>query len=110
MTVALLEPENAMIEGRPDRAPQAMDDLPRGVGRTDPSTLNRAHLDRARALVRVGDSDKATEVMTRLRREHAEWLQYQQAGRDVTREILESRTRMPSTEQRDLADFLGLDD
>ncbi|MEU8270858.1 helix-turn-helix domain-containing protein, partial [Sphaerisporangium sp. NPDC049002] len=38
LTVALLEPENAMIEGRPDRALQAMDDLPRGVGRTDPST------------------------------------------------------------------------
>lgn len=110
LTVALQEPENAMIEGRPDKALEAMDVLPRSVGRTNSSTLNRAELDRARALVRVGDADRATEVMTRLRREHAEWLQYQQAGRDVTREILESRTRMPSSEQRDLADFLGLDD
>ncbi|MFG3438303.1 helix-turn-helix domain-containing protein [Nonomuraea sp. NPDC047897] len=110
LTVALQEPENAMIEGRPDKALEAMDALPHDVGRTNPSTLNRAQLDRARALVRVGDADQATEVMTQLRREHAEWLQYQQAGRDVTREILESRTRMPSTEQRDLADFLNLDD
>ncbi|MEO3794643.1 hypothetical protein ABGB14_30900 [Nonomuraea sp. B10E15] len=110
LTVALLEPENAMIEGRPDKALEVMDDLPRDVGRTNASTLNRAKLDRARALVRVGDTDQATEVMTGLRRTHAEWLQYQQAGRDVTREIIESRTRMPSSEQRELADFLHLDD
>ncbi|MBN6050763.1 helix-turn-helix domain-containing protein [Nonomuraea sp. RK-328] len=110
LTVALQEPENAMIEGRPDKALEAMDALPHDVGRTNPSTLNRAQLDRARALVRVGDADQATEVMTQLRREHAGWLQYQQAGRDVTREILESRARMPSSQQRDLADFLGLDD
>ncbi|MEV4472785.1 helix-turn-helix domain-containing protein [Nonomuraea sp. NPDC049504] len=110
LTVALLEPENAMIEGRPDKALEAMNDLPRDVGHTNASTLNRAKLDRARALVRVGDTDQATEVMTGLRRMHPEWLQYQQAGRDVAREIIESRTRMPSNEQRELADFLGIDD
>jgi transcriptional regulator with XRE-family HTH domain len=110
VTVALLEPENAMIEGRPDRALEAMDNLPRGVGRTNSSTLNRAQLDKAKALVRVGNTDQATDVLTGLRHQHPEWLRYQQTARDITAEILESRTRMPSTQQRDLAAFLDLDD
>lgn len=109
LTAALLRPENAMIEGRPDRALAAMDNLPRGVGRTNPSTINRAKLDKARALVRTGNADAATDIMTELRRRHPEWLRYQQAARDVTTEILESRTRMPTSEQRDLADFLNLE-
>ncbi|GAA0934188.1 helix-turn-helix transcriptional regulator [Nonomuraea longicatena] len=110
LTAALQEPENAMIEGRPDKALEAMDALPRDVGRTDSSTYNRARLDRARALVRVGNTEKATEVMTQLRRQHGEWLQYQQSARDVTEEIVQSRTRSLSTDQRELVDFLDLDE
>lgn len=99
-----------MIEGRPDKVLEEMERLPRHAGRTNPSTWNRAQLDKARALVKVGDSDEATRLMTELRFKRPSWLRYQQVARDVTSEILASRTRMPSVQQRDLADFLKLDD
>lgn len=108
LTAGLLRPENAMIEGHPDQALAAMDNLPRDVGATDPSTWHRARIERARALVRVGDTDKATNVLVKLRHQHPEWFAYQQSARDVTTEILRSRSRMPSEEQRALADFLHL--
>ncbi|GLV52526.1 hypothetical protein TBS_30900 [Thermobispora bispora] len=108
VTVALLHPENAMIEGRPDLALQALTRIPKGAGRTNPSSWNRASLERARALVRVGDLDKATEVLTRLRRQHGQWLRYQQAARDVTTELVQAHTRPLTPAQRDLVDFLNL--
>ncbi|WP_433426410.1 helix-turn-helix domain-containing protein (plasmid) [Microtetraspora malaysiensis] len=110
LSAALQRPENAMIEGRPDVALEAMANLPRGVGRTNSSTRNRARLDEARALIRMGDADKATDVMAGLRHTAPEWLRYQQAARDVTSEIVESRTRTLSNEQRNLVDFLDVED
>jgi transcriptional regulator with XRE-family HTH domain len=110
LSTALQRPQNAMIVGRPDQTLAAMEHLPQGVGRTNPSGWNRARLDKARAHVQVGDSDKATEVLARIRRTDPEWLKYQQAARDVMDEIVRSKTRKLSSDQRSLVDFLDLED
>jgi hypothetical protein len=63
----------------------------------------------ARAKLRTGDPEKATEIMQTIRAEHPSWLRYQQYGRDITRELLGSRPRMPSQAMLDLADFMGIE-
>lgn len=102
-------PEIELLAGRPDTALQLADRIPRDVGRASTSTWSRHWLDVARASVGVGDPDRATEIMTRLRKKHPEWLRYQQSARDVTREILATRPRMPAEEQRALADFMNVE-
>ncbi|TYB44203.1 helix-turn-helix domain-containing protein [Actinomadura chibensis] len=101
--------EVEMLDDRPDKVIQLADELPRGVGRTDTSSWDRHRLDIARARLRLGDADKATNIMTGLRQTHPEWLRYQQYGRDITREIIEARPRMPSRAMLDLADFMGVE-
>lgn len=101
--------EIEMLDDHPDRAVQIARELPRDVGPVDTSTWDRHRLDMARAQVRLGEADKATAIMTELRQTHPEWLRYQQYGRDITREIVESRSRMPSKEMLGLADFMGVD-
>lgn len=105
----LLLAEVEMLDDRPDKVLEIADDLPRGVGKVAASTWDRHRLDLARAQLRTGDPEKATDIMEQLRRSHPEWLKYQQYGRDITREILASRTRMPSERMRGLADFMGVD-
>lgn len=101
--------EIEMLDDHPDKAVQIARELPRDVGPVDTSTWDRHRLDMARAQVRLGEADKATAIMTELRQTHPEWLRYQQYGRDITREIVESRARMPSKEMLGLADFMGVE-
>lgn len=101
--------EVEMLDNRPDRAVELAGEMPRGVGRVDTSSWDRHRLDMAKARLRLGEADKATDIMEHLRRTHPEWLRYQQYGRDICREILESRSRMPSERMRGLADFMGVE-
>ncbi|WP_131739351.1 helix-turn-helix domain-containing protein [Actinomadura roseirufa] len=105
----LIMAEIEVLDNHPDKALRIAKELPRGVGTIKTSTWNRHRLDVARARVRTGDASKATDIMTGLRVRHGEWLRYQQYGRDITREILGSRPRMPSREMLDLADFMGVE-
>lgn len=109
LTPALMGPEIELLAGHPDRALELARDVPRDVGEGNTSGWDRHRLDVARAKVQTGDAEKATEIMDRIRTEHPSWLRYQQYGRDICREILESRSRMPSEEMRNLADFLGVE-
>ncbi|MEU4703331.1 helix-turn-helix domain-containing protein [Nonomuraea dietziae] len=110
LTAALVRTENAMVAGDPGRAVALYETLPRGVGKTDSSTWNRALLDSARAHTRIGEVGRATEIMTKLRLIAPEWLRYQQLGRDATREIVSTVKRKLNSEQKALVDFFNLTD
>jgi hypothetical protein len=71
-----------MPADNPDRALQLAQQVPRTVGRTNASTWNRHRLDLANAHISLGNADKATEILTSLRKAHPGWLRYQQYGRD----------------------------
>ncbi|RJL31746.1 helix-turn-helix domain-containing protein [Bailinhaonella thermotolerans] len=106
ISVALMRAETEMIAGEPGRALEVMANLPRGIGRPSTSTWNRGQLEKAQALVDVGDADQATEVLASLKAKAPEWLRYQQRARDIADDILRARTRLPTAEQREIADFL----
>lgn len=106
LTAAVMGPEVELIGGRPDRALQLARQLPYGVGRT-PSDMPRHKLDCALALTLTGEADQATEVLLKLKRRAPEWLRHQRFARDVVREIVSSRRRRISKQQRALVNFLG---
>jgi len=108
VSVGLMRAEVAMVSGEPAQALAALDGIDPAAGRPHSSTWNRGQIERARALVDVGDADQATEVLQELKAKSPEWLRYQQRARDVAERILRARTRMPSAQQREIADFLGV--
>lgn len=108
LTVALKGPEHELVMGAPDQALALAEQLPVGVGRTMPSDWHRHLLDRAHAHLQLGDTDRATEILTRLRVQAPVWLRYQQTAREITEDLLAAAKRMPSEQQRDLADFLAV--
>jgi transcriptional regulator with XRE-family HTH domain len=109
LTTALQMPEIEEMDNRPNKVLELAQQLPLGVGQTNPSTWNRHRLTLARAHVRLGNSDKAAEIISSIRRECPGWLRYQQHARDTTREILAASKRMPSEEVRLLADFMNIE-
>jgi transcriptional regulator with XRE-family HTH domain len=108
VSVALMRVEVEMISGEPAQALDAFNNISPASGRPSSSTWNRGRIEQARALVDIGDADGATEVLQALKARSPEWLRYQQRARDVAGDILRARTRIPSAEQRGLADFLGV--
>lgn len=108
VSVDLMRAEVAMVSDEPAQALAVMEGIDPAAGRPYNSTWNRGQLERARALVDVGDADQATEVLQELKAKSPEWLRYQQRARDVAERILRARTRMPSAQQREVADFLGV--
>jgi transcriptional regulator with XRE-family HTH domain len=109
LTTELHRAEIELLDDKPDQALNIARDLPRGVGSVHASTWDRHRLDRARAQTRTGNAEGATQTMHEIRRDHPAWLRYQQYGRDITREILRSRPRMPSEEMLSLADFMEVE-
>lgn len=100
--------EVAMLDDRPDEALQLTEAIPRGVGKRNPSGYDRHRLDVAAAHVRAGNVEKAEDILTEIRLNRPGWLRYQQRGRDVVRELLDARPRMPSERTRALVDFMGV--
>ncbi|WP_030163422.1 helix-turn-helix domain-containing protein [Spirillospora albida] len=109
VTTALHLAEIEVLDNQPEKAIAEAAAVPKGAGRVNTSTWDRHRLDMARARLRLGDADKATDIMTQLRLTHPQWLRYQQYGRDITRELLEARKRMPSRDVLDLADFMNVE-
>lgn len=105
--VALKGPQNALVAGQPDRTLRLSRDLS-GDG-LKPTVWHRHLLDVALAHVRTGDADRATGILSGLRHSSPLWLRYQQPARDITREILAARPRMPTEEQRALAAFMNVE-
>lgn len=106
VNVAMNAMQNELVTGHPDRALELSDTLPRDGGGVTLNTRQRHALDKAKAHVMMGRSDKATDILGELRRSAPNWLRYQQAARDIAEDILGKAKRMPSQEQRELANFL----
>ncbi|WP_242892357.1 helix-turn-helix domain-containing protein [Actinomadura litoris] len=109
LTPTLMGPEIELLDDRPDRALELARNVPRDVGAGNTSGWDRHRLDVARAHVRLGNADKATDLMNTIRREHPSWLRYQQYGRDITREILSTRPRTLSEDMLHLGEFMGVE-
>ena len=107
-TVSLKSIEAELILGHPDRALELSQQIPDDASTRLKTGVNRHHIDRAKAYVQTGDSEAAFGVLSMLRKKSPEWLRYQQAAREVTEDILAAPKRMPSRQQRELADFLGI--
>lgn len=107
-TVDLKAIEAELILGDPERALALSQLIPDDVGSRLRTGVNRHGLDKAKAHVQTGDPASALEVLQMLRRRAPEWLRYQQAAREITEDILGTRKRMPSREQREMAEFLGM--
>ncbi|SDG68113.1 hypothetical protein SAMN05421505_106240 [Sinosporangium album] len=108
-TVALKAVENHLVSGAPDKALALASTLSRTEDLTD-EEWNRHLLDRARAHVQTGNAEEATEVLVELRRRSPQWLRYQQLGRDTLRDVLATRARKLTEQQRALADHMGIMD
>ncbi|MCG5220251.1 helix-turn-helix domain-containing protein [Streptosporangium sp. KLBMP 9127] len=108
VSVALMRVEVEMVSGEPARALDAFNNISPAAGRPNSSTWNRGQIERSRALLNLGDADSATEVLQALKAKSPGWLRYQQRAKDTAEDILKARTRVPSGEQRELADFLGV--
>lgn len=101
--------ETEMTGHQPGKALELAKRAPRRAGKVNASTLNRHRLTLADARLQAGEPDKAEAILTRLRREHPEWLRYQQYGRDVVRKLLGTRSRTLTGEQRQLAEFMNVE-
>ncbi|MGA4995861.1 helix-turn-helix domain-containing protein [Nonomuraea bangladeshensis] len=106
VSVALMRAEVATVSGEPGQALEAMANITPDAGRPHASTWNRGQVEKARALVEIGHIDEATTLLQRLKAQAPEWLRFQQRARDTAEAILAARTRVPSAEQRELANFL----
>lgn len=100
--------QNELISDRPDRALEMVEQIRPHQGQATPNTQQRHMLDRASAHLRMRDADRATQILAGLKTGAPAWFRQQQAARDVTTELLSQAKRMPSAEQREIADFLGV--
>jgi transcriptional regulator with XRE-family HTH domain len=105
LTVRMKEAENALVGGDPGRALELSAGLNRGDDMTD-EEWGRHLLDVARAHSQTNNPDRAVEILLDLRSRNPHWLRYQQMARDTLRDIVDSRSRALTDDQRSLVDHL----
>jgi transcriptional regulator with XRE-family HTH domain len=111
LTVDLKAIENEIVTGRPDAALMMSERLPRGVGRAGSNDWNRHRLDVARAHSMKRRGDETTRMLSALKAEAPEWLRHQRLAVDAFRDgVLRTRKRTLTAEQRELAEFLDIED
>lgn len=100
--------QNELVADRPDVALSMVDEIrPRQTQATQ-NTQQRYHLDQAAAHLKLRNVDRTTDIMMGLKAKAPTWFSQQQAARDITEDLLDQAKRMPSSEQREIAEFLGV--
>ncbi len=106
-TVAMKAVENAMIQGRPDKALVLADTI-HTPGRPTSNNRNRFLLDKAAARLELRQYSEATAILLGIMRDAPEWLKLQRYATDLTRTIIDKRSRALPEELVVLADLMGL--
>lgn len=106
-TVAMKSVENAMIEDRPDKA-LALADTIHNPGRPTSNNRNRFLLDKVAAKIELRQYAGATEILLSIMRDAPEWLKLQRYAADLTRTLVDKRSRALPPELVELADLMGL--
>lgn len=100
--------QNELIADRPDRALEMVEEIRPRQGQTTANTQQRYALDQAAAHLRLRNVERTTEIMLGLKSRAPSWFRQQQAARDIAEDLLEQAKRMPSSGQREVAEFLGV--
>ncbi|MEU3020067.1 helix-turn-helix transcriptional regulator [Nocardiopsis sp. NPDC007018] len=100
--------QNELVSGRPDVALSMVDEIRPRQGQATENTQQRYALDQASAHLRLRNVERTTEIMMGLKSKAPTWFRQQQAARDITEDLLEQAKRMPSSEHREIAEFLGV--
>jgi transcriptional regulator with XRE-family HTH domain len=109
LTVTLKAIENEMVADRSSRVLEMSSALPDAIGRPTSDNWNRHRLDVARAHANLRHGDEATRILTALRRQAPEWLAHQRLAVATLRDVLATRKRTLTADQRELAGFFALD-
>lgn len=104
--IELMRVESAVIAGRPDRALDLAQDVPRSPQVT-PSSRQRHCLDVAWSYVETGRPADATAVLMQLRDTAPAWLRQQRYAREIVQTIAEGRRRAMTAELAELTSLLG---
>lgn len=100
--------QNELVGDRPDVALSMVDEIRPRQGQATENTQQRYALDQASAHLKLRNVERTTEIMMGLKGRAPTWFSQQQAARDITEDLLEQAKRMPSSEQREIAEFLGV--
>ncbi|WP_308251283.1 helix-turn-helix transcriptional regulator [Streptomonospora nanhaiensis] len=109
LTVDLKAIENEAVADRPDRVLAMSTRLPQGVGRATSDNWNRHRLDVAAAHARLRHGDEATRLLVEMRRQAPEWLRHQRLAAAAFTDVVRTRKRSLTADQRDLAEFLSVE-
>ena len=104
-TVTMKSVENAMIEGRPDKA-LALADTIHDPGRPTSNNRNRFLLDKAAARLELRQYAEATAILVAIMRDAPEWLKLQRYAADLTKQLIDKRARALPPELVQLADLM----
>lgn len=102
--------QNELVSDRPDVALGMVEEIRPSSGKATQNTQQRYALDQAAAHLKLRQVERTTEIMLGLKGQAPTWFRQQQAARDITEDLLGYAKRMPSSEQREIADFLGVTD
>lgn len=100
--------QNLLVADQPDRALDMVEEIRPHQGHATQNNQQRYALDQASAHLKLRNVERTTEIMLGLKAAAPTWFQQQQAARDITEDLLEQAKRMPTSEHREIADFLGV--
>ncbi|QVQ52157.1 helix-turn-helix transcriptional regulator [Spiractinospora alimapuensis] len=107
-TVAMNGMQNELIADHPDRALELSEQIRANQAAATPNTQQRYALDKASAHLKLRNVEKTTQIMLALKAKAPVWLRNQTTARHLAEDLLEQAKRMPSSDHREIADFLGL--
>ncbi len=107
-TVAMNGMQNELIGDHPDVALELSEEIRAKRTAATPNTQQRHLLDEASAHLKLRNVDKTTQIMVGLKRQAPVWLRNQTTAKYLAEDLMGVAKRMPSAEQREIAEFLGV--